>query len=252
MPSPRAKLFFSLIYKLEKITIRPEQATLLKSEGFHMKNIILSTIILMMTLSPACTGHLGSLHRASTGHDMRTNPYPGSTLPDATLEAFHNGEITTISLSQYAGKWLILFFYPSDFTFVCPTELKEMSDYYPRFQKAGAEVISISTDSVYVHRAWARHHNDIKAIKYPMASDRPGTLSKALGVYDASKGISVRASFIVDPDGNIVACEMTGESIGRSASELLRKLEAAIAVRQGDGGFCPANWHTGDEMIHPE
>jgi len=217
-----------------------------------MKKTILSISILVMTLSVACTGHLGPLHRNVTGQNMRTTPYPGSTIPDTTMKAFHNGEITTIRLSQYAGKWLILFFYPSDFTFVCPTELKEMSDYYPRFQKAGAEVISISTDSVYVHRAWARDHNDIREIKYPMASDRPGTLSKALGVYDPSKGISVRASFIVDPDGNIVACEMTDESIGRSASELLRKLEAAIAVRQGDGGFCPANWHTGDEMIHPE
>lgn len=179
-------------------------------------------------------------------------PYIGITVPDLELEAWQDGAIKKIRLSRYHGKWLILFFYPADFTFVCPTELKEMSEHYARFKKAGAEVISVSTDSVHVHRAWAGQHEDIKKIQYPMASDRPGKLSRALGVYDEARGLSVRASFIINPEGKIVAVEMTDDAIGRSAAELLRKLEAAVAVRESDGGFCPANWHTGDEMITPK
>ncbi|HPA73447.1 MAG TPA: peroxiredoxin [Spirochaetota bacterium] len=179
-------------------------------------------------------------------------PLIGHTVTDRELDAYHNGEMKKIRLSRYRGKWLILFFYPADFTFVCPTELKDMSEHYEKFRKAGAEVVSVSTDSVFVHQAWAGQHEDIKKIRYPMASDRPGTLSRALGIYDAAKGVSVRASFIVDPEGKIVAVEMTDEAIGRSAAELLRKLEAAVAVRESDGGFCPANWHAGEEMITPK
>ncbi len=181
----------------------------------------------------------------------RGAPYIGKPIPDRELDVYHRGKIGKIRTSRYRGKWLILFFYPADFTFVCPTELKDMSEHYAKFRKAGAEVVSISTDSVYVHRAWAEQNEDIKKIPYPMASDRPGLLSRELGTYDAAKGVSVRASFIVSPEGNIVAYELTDEAIGRSATDLLRKLEAAVAVRESDGGFCPANWHAGEDMITP-
>jgi peroxiredoxin len=183
---------------------------------------------------------------------LKASPLIGGKIPGYELDAFHKGEIKKIKLDSYKKKWLILFFYPADFTFVCPTELKEMQEYYEKFKKAGAEVISISTDSVYVHQAWAEHHEDIKKIAYPMASDRSGRLSRALGVFVEEKGIAIRASFVVDPDGKITAYEIHDESIGRSASELFRKLEAAIAIRASDGGLCPANWTTGKEMIKPK
>ncbi len=179
-------------------------------------------------------------------------PPIGKRIPDYTFDVFYKGEISQLALSKFKGKWLILFFYPADFTFVCPTELKDMSAHYEKFKKAGAEVVSISIDSAYVHQAWARDHDDIKQIKFPMASDRPGKFSRMMGVYNENRGIAHRASFIVDPDGKIVALEMTDEAIGRSASDLLRKLEAAIAVRESDGGFCPANWHSGEELIRPK
>lgn len=179
-------------------------------------------------------------------------PAIGKTLPAFQLDAFHQGAITTVKSADYRGKWLILFFYPADFSFVCPTELRELSGHYPSFRKDGAEVLAVSTDSVYVHRAWHEHNEDIKKVPFPMASDRSGALSRAMGVYLPDRGISVRASFIVDPDGRIVAFESTDESIGRSAAELLRKFQAARAVRDGDGGFCPANWHVGEEMVTPK
>lgn len=210
--------------------------------------IILSALIII--ISSGCSGKSDlPVTLAQT-----TPPFLqiGRQIPDLELEAYQTGNMKKIRLSQYRGKWLILFFYPADFTFVCPTELKDMSDHYAKFRKAGAEVVSVSTDSVFVHRAWADQHEDIKKIQYPMASDRPGKLSRMMGTYDDNKGISIRASFIINPEGRIVAVEMTDEAIGRSAAELLRKLEAAVAVRDSDGGFCPANWHTGDEMITPK
>ncbi len=179
-------------------------------------------------------------------------PIIGTKLPLMYLDAFHKGGLTTVKLASYRGKWLILFFYPADFSFVCPTELTEMSEYYDRFKKAGAEVLAISTDSALVHRAWAEHHEGIGTIRFPMLSDRAGKLSRAMGVYVDEKGTALRASFVVDPDGAIIAAELHDDSIGRSAGELLRKLEAAIAVRSSDGGFCPANWNSGEELITPK
>jgi peroxiredoxin (alkyl hydroperoxide reductase subunit C) len=176
----------------------------------------------------------------------------GSKIPSMELEAFYREDIRKIRLSDYKNKWLILFFYPGDFTFVCPTELREMSEHYAQFRKEGAEILSVSTDSVYVHRAWANDNEDIKKIAYPMVSDKAGLLAKSLGVYEEHKGTAMRASFVVEPGGKIIACEVHDDSIGRSAQELLRKLQAAIAVRQSDGGFCPANWKPGDEMVVPK
>jgi NADH-dependent peroxiredoxin subunit C len=176
----------------------------------------------------------------------------GQALPDMKLDALYKGKFVTINPRQFSGKWVILFFYPADFTFVCPTELKELADYYKEFTSMGAEILSVSTDSVYVHRAWKKDNQSLKDVQYPMLSDRSGALSRRMGVYDADKGASVRATFLADPQGNIVACEFHDESIGRSADELLRKLAAAQAVRDGSGGYCPAGWKAGQELIHPE
>ena len=177
-------------------------------------------------------------------------PLVGQEIPSMELDAWHNGAVTKIRLSDYRGKWLILFFYPADFTFVCPTELREMSEYYDRFRNEGAEVLSVSTDSVFVHKAWQKHDEAVKKVRYPMLSDRSGKLSRALRVYDPLRGVSVRGTFLVDPKGFIVACEFHDETIGRSAAELFRKLEAIKAVRENEGDFCPAAWKPGDAMIH--
>ncbi|TAL34783.1 MAG: redoxin domain-containing protein [Spirochaetes bacterium] len=176
----------------------------------------------------------------------------GSAFPGLELDAFHKGALKKVKLADFRGKWLVVIFYPADFSFVCPTELREMADSYDQFRKAGAEVVSVSTDSVYAHRAWAEQNEDIKKIAYPMLSDQAGRLSRALGVYAEDRGIAMRASFVVSPEGTIVACEMHDEAIGRSAAELLRKLEAAVAVRESDGGFCPASWRPGQKMVKPK
>jgi peroxiredoxin (alkyl hydroperoxide reductase subunit C) len=173
----------------------------------------------------------------------------GSPLPSMRLDAYHRGAITAIDLKSHAGRWVALFFYPSDFTIVCPTELKELADYYDEFVSLGAELLSVSTDSVHVHQAWVRHTESLRGVRFPMLSDRSGALSRALGCYNHERGFSERATFLVDPEGRVVAYEFHHESIGRSADELLRKLSAAQAVRAGGGGYCPAGWKPGDEVL---
>ena len=215
-------------------------------------------IVLLLCLSAiplfvmGCAGSTDEMPMVEVPEESTAFPLIGMKIPALELDAFHNGRITRIKLSDYRGKWLILFFYPADFTFVCPTELRELAEFYDRFKKAGAEILSVSTDSVYVHKAWHEQNEAVKMVKYPMISDRSGKLSRAMGTYVADKGLSVRASFVVDPEGRIIAYEVHDESIGRSASELLRKLQAAIAVREHEGDFCPAAWNPGDEMIKAE
>ena len=175
----------------------------------------------------------------------------GETIPDFELEAFHENDIKKIKLSDYRGKWLILFFYPADFTFVCPTELEEMADTYEEFKKNDAEVLSVSTDTVYVHKAWKDASEAIKKINFPMVADPTGNLSRAFGVYLEDEGVALRGSFIIDPDGILRAVEVNDNSIGRNAKELLRKLQAAKYVREHGGEVCPASWKPGDDTLEP-
>jgi len=175
----------------------------------------------------------------------------GEKIPDFELEAYHEDEIKKIKLSDYEGKWLILIFYPADFTFVCPTELEEAAEYYPEFQKIGAEILSVSTDTVFVHKAWHDESQAISKIKYPMVADPTGKLSRAFGTYIEEEGLSLRGTFIIDPDGVLKALEMNDNSIGRSAKELLRKVQAAKYVYEADGEVCPASWEPGKETLKP-
>lgn len=183
----------------------------------------------------------------------------GDTIPDFELEAFHNEEVKKIKLRSYKGPWLILFFYPSDFTFICPTELEEMAQHYEEFKKLNAEVLSVSTDGVYVHKAWHDVSEAVKKIAFPMISDPSGKLARAMGVYieprgkefREDEGLALRGTFLFDPDGVLVAQEVHVNSIGRSAGELLRKLQAAIFVREHGGEVCPANWRPGDKTLKP-
>lgn len=175
----------------------------------------------------------------------------GEKIPDFSAEAFHGGQTKKINFEKYKGKWLILAFYPADFTFVCPTELEELADLYPEFKKNDAEIISISTDTVFVHKAWHDASPAIKKIKFPMLADVNAKICKAFGTYIEEEGLSQRASFIIDPDGVLKAMELHDNSIGRSAKEILRKLKAAKFVRENKGLVCPASWEPGKKNLKP-
>ncbi|MBT3292677.1 redoxin domain-containing protein [Candidatus Peregrinibacteria bacterium] len=175
----------------------------------------------------------------------------GDTIPDISFEAFHNEDTKTMSLESFRGKWLILLFYPADFTFVCPTELKEAASLYSEFQKENAEIISISTDTVFVHKAWHDESEAIKGITFPMAADPTGNLCKAFGTYIEKEGLSLRGSFVIDPEGVLKAYEIHDNSIGRSGTELLRKIRAAKFVAEHGGEVCPANWRPGEATLKP-
>lgn len=176
----------------------------------------------------------------------------GKAIPDYTLTAYHKERLIDIKLSDYKSKWLILFFYPADFTFVCPTELEEMANFYPEFQKEGAEVLSCSTDTKWVHKAWHDASDAIKKITFPMLADPTQKLSRAFGVYIAEDGVDLRGSFVIDPNGVVQAAEIHADGIGRNAKELLRKLKAAKFVHEHGGAqVCPANWEEGDDTLKP-
>lgn len=174
----------------------------------------------------------------------------GTKLPNLILSAFHNNEIKKIDLSQLNGKWAILFFYPADFTFVCPTELKDLANKYEEIKLLNVEVYSVSTDTVYAHKAWHDSSDSIKNVKFPMLADSNGELCKKLGVYIADEGVSYRATIIVDPDSIIQSYEVNNNGIGRNATELVRKLKALKFVREHGDQVCPANWEPGQKTLH--
>lgn len=173
----------------------------------------------------------------------------GDRIPDLELEAYHNNQIKKIRLGDYKGRWLVLLFYPADFTFVCPTELEEAAAFYKEFKKLGAEILSVSTDTAYVHKAWHDASPAIKKIRYPMLADPTAKMCRAFGTYLEDEGVSLRATFIVDPDGIVKAFEVHDNSIGRSMSEILRKLKAAKYVREHRGLVCPASWEPGKKPL---
>lgn len=175
----------------------------------------------------------------------------GETIPNFTLKAYHKNNIEDISLKDAQGKWLILFFYPADFTFVCPTELEEMADLYDNFVTEGAEVMSVSTDSHWVHKAWHDESKAIKKITFPMLADPTGELSRAFGVYVEKEGVALRGSFLIDPKGVIQAMEVHADGVGRSAKELFRKFQAAKFVNEHGGQVCPASWEPGKDTLEP-
>ncbi|MDD2807302.1 MAG: redoxin domain-containing protein [Patescibacteria group bacterium] len=175
----------------------------------------------------------------------------GSRLPEMILDVYQQDEIKKMELSDYRKQWLVLFFYPADFTFVCPTELRELAENYAKFKEINTEIMSVSTDTVFTHKAWHDHSEAIKKIEFPMGSDPTGKLSKALGVYLENEGLALRGTFIVNPEGEIKAMEINDNSIGRSVDELLRKLQAAQFVAEHGDQVCPASWHPGDATLKP-
>jgi peroxiredoxin (alkyl hydroperoxide reductase subunit C) len=175
----------------------------------------------------------------------------GSRIPDMELEAFHGNEIKKLRLSSYKGKWLVLLFYPADFTFVCPTELEQAAENHEEFRKAGAEILSVSTDTAFVHKAWHDTSPAIKKINYPMLADPTGSMCREFGTYIEEEGLSLRASFIIDPTGVVKSMEMHDNDIGRNIKEILRKLQAAKFVSEHNGMVCPAGWNPGDDTLKP-
>lgn len=171
--------------------------------------------------------------------------------------AFVNGKEKRLKFpSDFKGKWLAFVFYPADFTFICPTELEDLAHHHSAFKKEGAEIFSVSTDTVFVHKAWHEHSKAISKVEYPMLADPTGKICRMFGTYiddleDEDAGLSLRGSFIVDPDGILKTIEIHANGIGRSAAELLRKLQAAKFVREHKGQVCPANWRPGEKTLKP-
>lgn len=170
---------------------------------------------------------------------------------DFEVDAYQNEEIKKIKLLDYKGKWMVLIFYPADFTFICPTELEDAAKHYEEFKKLGAEIFSVSTDTVYAHKAWHDTSPAIKKVQYPMVADPTGKLCREFGTYIEEAGLSLRGTFIIDPDSVLKSIEIQDNSMGRNAKELLRKLQAAKFVREHNGEVCPANWEPGEKTLKP-
>ena len=182
----------------------------------------------------------------------RTPLMVGDTVPKGvSFQVFYDGEVQDAAFSSYRGKWLVLFFYPGDFTFVCPTELGELAGMYDEFQKEEVAIVSMSTDTVYAHKVWHETSPIVGSVAFPMGSDHRHTLVNLFGVYCEEDGLAYRASIVIDPDGVIRAMEVHDNSIGRSAAELLRKVKAAKYVKEHSGKVCPASWKEGDDPLTP-
>jgi peroxiredoxin (alkyl hydroperoxide reductase subunit C) len=174
-----------------------------------------------------------------------------SQLADFKLKAYHNGAFKTVSNEDVKGKWAVFFFYPADFTFVCPTELEDLANNYAKFKELGVEIYSVSADTEFVHKAWHDASETIRKIQYPMLADPTGCLGRAFGTWIESDGLNYRGTFVVNPEGQIKIAEIQDNGIGRNADELLRKLEAAQFVATHSGEVCPAKWHKGDATLKP-
>ncbi len=168
-----------------------------------------------------------------------------------TAQAFKNGEFITVSDTDVKGKWAIFFFYPADFTIVCPTELGDVADHYEELQKLGVEVYSVSTDTHFTHKAWHSSSDTIGKIKYTMIGDPTMQISRNFEILREDEGLANRGTFIVDPQGIIQAVEITSEGIGRNAADMLRKVKAAQYIAAHPGEVCPAKWEEGEATLTP-
>ena len=166
-------------------------------------------------------------------------------------DAYHNGQFVKINDSSIANKWSVFFFYPADFTFVCPTELGDLADNYAEFQKLGVEIYAVSTDSHFTHKAWHDTSEVVGKIQYPMLGDPAHKLTRMFRVMIENDGMAERATFVMDPDGRIQIVEINAGGVGRDAKELLRKVRAAVYVREHPGEVCPAKWQQGDATLKP-
>ena len=167
------------------------------------------------------------------------------------VQAYLNEEFKEVSKEDILGKWSVFFFYPADFTFVCPIELEDLANKYEEFKAAGCEVYSVSTDTHFVHKAWHDASERIQKIQYPMLADPTHALSKDFEVLIEDAGVAERGTFIVNPEGKIVAYEVNAGNVGRNADELFRKLQACQFVYEHGDEVCPAKWEPGAETLKP-
>jgi len=165
--------------------------------------------------------------------------------------AFHNGKFAEITEASLKGKWSVVFFYPADFTFVCPTELGDLADNYAQFKDMGVEIYAVSTDTHFTHKAWHDTSETIGKIRFPMIGDPTGTITRNFGVMIEEAGLAERGTFVLDPEGRIQIIEINAGGIGRDASELLRKVKAAQYVAAHPGEVCPAKWKEGAATLAP-
>ncbi|MFI2810856.1 alkyl hydroperoxide reductase subunit C [Microbulbifer sp. JSM ZJ756] len=177
--------------------------------------------------------------------------YIESELKPFQAKAYQAGDFFDISDADVKDKWAVFFFYPADFTFVCPTELGDLADNYDEFKKLGVEIYSVSTDTHFTHKAWHDTSETIGKIQFPMIGDPTGTITRNFGVMIEEEGIADRGTFVIDPEGKIQLVEITAGGIGRDASELLRKIKAAQYIAAHPGEVCPAKWKEGEETLAP-
>lgn len=175
----------------------------------------------------------------------------GTKIIDFTLPAYYKGKFSTVSSQSLLGNWAAFMFYPADFTFVCPTELADLGKVYTEFQEIGCQVFSVSTDSEFVHKAWADASPTIGSLPYAMISDKAGIFAASLGILVPETWMALRGSFVIDPEGMIRAYEVHDTSIGRDASELLRKVQAAQFIAAHGDQVCPAKWRPGEKTLSP-
>lgn len=178
-------------------------------------------------------------------------PIINSRIVDFKAQAYHEGAFKTVSNDTLKGKWSVFFFYPADFTFVCPTELGDLAEKYSQFKELGVEVYGVSTDTHFTHKAWHDTSETIKKVQYPLLADPTGHLARAFGVYIEEEGLAYRGTFLVNPEGLIKIAEIHDNGIGRNAEELLRKVQAAQFVASHPNEVCPAKWKPGSATLKP-
>ncbi|MAB96500.1 MAG: peroxiredoxin [Pseudomonadaceae bacterium] len=177
--------------------------------------------------------------------------YINSEVKPFNATAYHQGKFVEVSEASLKGKWSVVFFYPADFTFVCPTELGDLADNYAEFQKLGVEIYGVSTDTHFTHKAWHDTSDTINKIQYPLIGDPTGTITRNFGVMIEEAGLADRGTFVIDPEGKIQIVEINAGGIGRDAQELLRKVKAAQYVAAHPGEVCPAKWKEGEATLAP-
>ncbi len=179
----------------------------------------------------------------------------GRKIQPFTLEAYNPAteefeEVLSESLLA-AGKWIVLVFYPADFTFVCPTELADLAESHQKLNGLGVELISVSTDSKYSHLAWRNNERLLEKVLFRMGADPTGGLARYFGIYDVAEGTAYRGTFIINPDGELIGSEVTFYNVGRNTAELLRKMEANVHLRKHPNEACPARWEPGKRTLIP-
>ena len=174
-----------------------------------------------------------------------------TTIKPFHATAYHDGKFVPVSDDNLKGQWSVVFFYPADFTFVCPTELGDLADHYDTFKALGVEIYSVSTDTHFTHKAWHDTSDTIGKLTYPMIADPTGTITRNFDVMIEEEGLAQRGTFVINPEGQTKLYEIHDNGIGRDAKELLRKVQAAQYIAAHPGEVCPAKWTPGAETLAP-